>query len=59
MTEQELNGPQISAGFEEMYSECMAKRMRGDGFREAGQTMCFLAGGLYGVLRDRSIVINA
>ena len=59
MPEQELNGPQISAGFEEMYGECVPKRMRGDGFRESGQTMCFLAGCFDGVLRDRPIVTNA
>jgi hypothetical protein len=37
MTEEELNGPQVGAGFEEMYSECVPKRMWGDGFRETGQ----------------------
>src|SRR5215475_15913206 len=59
MAEQELNGPHISTGFKEMYGECVPKRMRGNGFREAGQTMCFLAGRLYGVLRDRLILMNA
>ena len=59
MAEQELNGPQISAGFKEMYSECVPQRMRSDEFRETGQTMCFLAGCLYGVLRDRPVVMNA
>jgi len=28
MTKKELNGPQIGAGFEEMHSECVPKRMR-------------------------------
>src|SRR5258708_25952369 len=50
-----LNGPQISAGFEEMYSECVPKRMRGDRVGETGQTMRLLAGCFYGVLRDRPI----
>ena len=59
MAEQKLNGPQISAGFEEMYRKCVPKRMRGNGFRETRQTMCFLAGGFDGVLRDRPIVTNA
>src|SRR5258708_39350155 len=59
MTEEELNGPQISAGFEEMYSECVPKRMRRDRFGETSQTMCLLAGCFYGVLRDRPIVVNA
>jgi hypothetical protein len=59
MTEEELNGPQVGAGFEEMYGECVPKRMRGDRFGETGQTMCFLAGCFYGVLRDRPIIVNA
>lgn len=37
MAKQELNGPQIGgAGFEEMHSECVPKRMRRDGFRGTG-----------------------
>jgi hypothetical protein len=35
------------------------KRMRRDGFGETRQTKGFLAGRLYGVLRDRLIVTNA
>src|SRR5215470_3892449 len=39
MTEEELNGPQIGTGFEEMHSKCVPKRMRRDGFYETGETM--------------------
>src|ERR1700737_2923845 len=42
-----------------MYSECVPKRMWGDGFRETGQTMRLLAGCFYGVLRDWPIIVNA
>ena len=42
-----------------MYSECVPKRMWGDGFGETRQTMCFLAGCFYGILRDWPIVVNA
>src|SRR5260370_14720565 len=59
MTEKELNGPQIGGGFEEMYSECVPKRMRRDRLGETGQTMRLLAGCSYRILRDRSIVANA
>ena len=60
MTEQELNGPHISsAGFEEMDGECVPKRMRRNWFGQTGQTKGFLAGRLYGVLRDRLTVTSA
>jgi hypothetical protein len=59
MTEEELNSPQIGARFEEMYSECVSKRMWCDRFGETGQTVRLLAGCFYGVLRDRPIVMNA
>src|SRR5260370_15177660 len=42
-----------------MYSECVPKRMWGDGFRETGQPMRLLAGCFYGVLRDWPIIVNA
>jgi hypothetical protein len=59
MAEQELNGPQIGcAGFEKMDGKCVPKRMRGHRFGETGQTMCFLTGCFYGVLRDRPLVMN-
>ena len=59
MTEEELNGSQIGARFEEMYSECVSKRMRRDRFGETGQTVRLLAGCFYGVLRDWPIIVNA
>src|SRR5260370_9265038 len=59
MTEEEVDGPQSGAGFEEMYSECVPKRMRRDRLGETGQTMRLLAGCSYGILRDRPIVVNA
>jgi hypothetical protein len=58
MTEQQLNGPHISAGFEEMDGKRVAKGMWRDWFGETGQTKGFLAGLLYGALRDRPIVAN-
>src|SRR6059058_1976739 len=42
-----------------MYSECVPKRMWGDGFRETGEPMGLLAGCFYGVLRDWPIIVNA
>src|SRR6266702_4189825 len=42
-----------------MYSECVPKRMWGDGFRETGQPMRLLASCFYGVLRDWPIIVNA
>src|SRR5262252_10389202 len=59
MTEEELNGPEIGTGFEEMHSKCVPKRMRRDGFYEAGETMRLLAGCFNGVLRDRPIAATA
>jgi hypothetical protein len=59
MTEEELNGPEIGTGFEEMHSKCVPKRMRRDGFYETGETMRLLAGCFNGVLRDRPIVATA
>src|SRR5258708_39490856 len=59
MTEEELNGPQISAGFEEMNSECVPKRMLRDRFGVTSQTMCLLAVCFFGDLRDRPIYVNA
>jgi hypothetical protein len=47
--EQQLNGPQISAGFEQMDSECVPQRMRCDLLGKAGQAMCFLAGCFDGI----------
>jgi hypothetical protein len=59
MAEQELNSPQISAGFEEMDGERVPKRVRGDGFGETRQTKGFLTGQSHGILRNRPIVTNA
>jgi len=58
-TEEELNGPEIGTGFEEMHSKCVPKRMRRDGFYETGETMRLLAGCFNGVLRDRPIAATA
>jgi hypothetical protein len=57
MTEEELNGPQIGAGFKEMDGECVTERMRRDRLGETSQTVRFLAGCFDGVLRDRPIVM--
>jgi len=42
-----------------MYSECVPKRMWGDGLRETGQPMRLLAGCFYGILRDWPIILRA
>ena len=58
MPEEELNGPYICAGFEEMDGECVPERMRGNAFGKTGQTVRRLAGCFYCVLGDRPIIAN-
>ena len=39
MAEQQLNGSDIGAGFKQMHSECVAKRMGRDRLAKAGKLM--------------------
>src|SRR5258708_39725076 len=59
MTEQQLNGPQIGAGFEQMDSECVSQRMRCDRLGKSGQVMCFLTRSFDGIFRDRLVGATA
>ena len=55
MTEQQLNGPNIGAGFEQMDGKGVSKQMRGNRLGKAGDAMGFLTGGLNGEPSNRSI----
>ena len=59
MPEQELNGPDVSAGFEQMDREGMPQRMRSDRLGKARGTMCFFTGVFDGVFRNRSVRVAA
>ena len=59
MTEQQLNGAQIGAGFEQMYREGVAQRMRRDCLGEAGASMCLLTGVFDSLSRDRLTRVTA
>ena len=53
MSKQELNGPNISAAFEQMNCEGMAQRVRGDRFAKARGTLCFFVGVFDGAAGNR------
>ena len=59
MTEQQLNGAQIGARFEQMDGECMPQRMRRDRLRKSGQAMCLLASCFDGIFCDRVAGVGA
>ena len=44
MTEQELNGTDVGAGFEQMNGETVSQRMGSEGFGQEGQAQSFVAG---------------
>ena len=49
MTQQQLNGAHVGAGFEQMCRKCVSKRMRCDRFGNPATSMRLLAGLLYRV----------
>jgi hypothetical protein len=53
MAEQQLNGPNIGAGFERMDGKGVPKQMRGNRLGKARDAMGFLTGGLNGEPRNR------
>ena len=57
MAEEQLNGAQVGARFEEVNREGMAQRMRADRFGDAAATARRSAGMLDGVRGDRSAEI--
>ena len=44
MTEQELNGADVGAGFEQVNGEAVSQRVGREGFGQAGQAQGFVAG---------------
>jgi hypothetical protein len=55
MSEQQLDGAQVRAGFEQVDGKGMAQRVRGDRLGDVCPTPRFLTGGLHGEGRDRLI----
>ena len=52
MAEQQLNGADVSTGFEQMYSERMTQQMRGDRFGNPAAAPSLLTGLFYRILAD-------
>ena len=59
MAEQQLNGADIGAGFQQMNREGMAQRMRRDRLGEVGAPMCLLTSVFDGISRDRLARVTA